>query len=224
VTLQSKVVESTADALDGIADGMTVHVGGWGGIGVPDHLITALAAMGLTGLTVTTNNCGMGRAGDVGELFAAGSVREVLATFPVHRGAAAFRERLEAKELHLEIVPQGTLAERLRAAGAGLGPFFTPTGVGTPLADGKEARSFDGKSYVLEKPIRGQFALIRAAVADSFGNLRFRYATRGFSPLMAMAADITVVQADALVEVGSLQPDDVHCSGVFVDRILVSKE
>jgi 3-oxoadipate CoA-transferase alpha subunit len=214
-------VETVADAVAGVADGMTVHVGGWGGIGVPDLLILALAEAGPKSLTITTNNCGMGRPGDVGELFKAGCVAKVLTTFPVHPGATAFRAVLDAGEVDLEVVPQGTLAERLRAAGAGLGGFFTPTGVGTPVAQGKAERRFHDRTYILEDPLPGNFALIKAAQSDPFGNLRFRYASRGFNPVMAMAASTTVVQVQELVPLGALAPDDVHLSGVFVDRLYV---
>ncbi|MDR1186357.1 MAG: 3-oxoacid CoA-transferase subunit A [Bifidobacteriaceae bacterium] len=221
VVESSKTVVTAASAVAGIEDGMTVHVGGWGGIGVPDALITALAAKGPKNLTITTNNCGMGRPGDVGELFKAGCVARVITTFPVHAGAADFRFRLESGEVVLEVLPQGTLAERLRAAGAGLGGFFTPTGVGTPIADGKLTRTVDGRTYVFEDPLPGDFALIKAAQSDPWGNLRFRFASRGFNPVMAMAAKHTVVQAQELVRLGSIAPDDVHLSGVFVDRVYV---
>lgn len=222
VALRPKVVSNPEEAIAGLCDRMVLHVGGWGGIGVPDVLIPAIARSGVRGLVISTNNTGMGMAGDVGDLFAAGCVSRVLTTFPVHVGATAFRARLEAGEVELEIVPQGTLAERLRAAGAGIGGFFTRTGAGTALGEGKEARVIDGREYVLEPALPGDFAVVRAAQADEFGNLRFRYAARGFNPVMAMAARFTVVQADELVPVGSIDPDDVHLPGIFVDRILVT--
>jgi 3-oxoadipate CoA-transferase alpha subunit len=221
VAQTSKIVATSAEAVAGIADGMTVHVGGWGGIGVPEALIVALAQIGPKNLTISTNNCGMGRPGDVGELFKAGCVAKVFTTFPVHAGATDFRQRLDAGEVELETIPQGTLAERLRVAGAGLGGFFTPTGVGTPIAKDKDTRRFRGRTYILEDPLPGDFALIKATQADPFGNLRFRYATRGFNPVMAMAAKVTVVQAQELVPLGAIAPDDVHLAGVFVDRIYV---
>ncbi|MCL1838721.1 MAG: 3-oxoacid CoA-transferase subunit A [Propionibacteriaceae bacterium] len=220
--LRSKVKASPTEALAGLEDGMTLHVGGWGGIGVPDILIRAIAASGIRGLTISTNNCGMGRPGDVGELFAAGCVKKVLTTFPVHASGVQFKERLDAGEVELEIVPQGTLAERLRAAGAGLGGFYTPTSVGTPLAEGKETRVINGREYVLEMPLHADFAIIRAVQADTFGNLRFRYANRGFNPVMAQAGKVTIVQADEVVQPGAFNPDDVHLPGIFVDRIVVT--
>jgi 3-oxoadipate CoA-transferase alpha subunit len=202
---------------------MTVHVGGWGGIGVPDQLILALARLRPRNLTITTNNCGMGVPGDAGELFGAGCVARVLTTFPVHAGAAAFRARLDAGQVALEVIPQGTLAERLRSAGAGLGGFYTPTGVGTEVARGKATRQMGGRTYLLEDPLHGDFALIKASQADPYGNLRFRYASRGFNPVMAMAAATAVVQVQELVPAGAIAPDDVHLSGVFVDRIYVEE-
>jgi 3-oxoadipate CoA-transferase alpha subunit len=222
VTLPSKVVATADEAVVGLTDGAILHVGGWGGIGVPDDLINAVARSGVKRLTVSTNNCGMGQPGDVGELFAAGCVSKVLTTFPVHVGATAFRERLAAGEIEVEIVPQGTLAERLRAAGSGIGGFFTPTAVDTPLGEGKEVRLIDGRKYLFETPLMGDFAIVRASQADVFGNLRFRYATRGFNPMMAMAAKITVVQVDELLPLGAIDPDDIHLPGVFVDRIIVT--
>lgn len=219
-TVRSKVAASVLAALGEVEDGAVVLVGGWGGIGIPDALVLALAGLRRTGLTVVTNNCGSGRRGDVGELFAAGSVGTVVTTFPVNKGATAFRERYERGEVALDLVPQGTLAERLRAAGAGLGGFFTPTGAGTVLAEGRESRVIGGREHVFESPLAGDLAIIRASQADEAGNLRFRYATRAFSPLMAMAAARTVVQADAVVPVGSIAPDDVHLPGVFVDAVV----
>lgn len=224
MALPDKVVDTPLEAVAGLRDGMVIHVGGWGGIGVPEALIRAVAAIGVKGLTISTNNCGMGRPGDVGELFAAGCVSRVLTTFPVHKGAVQFQARLEAGEVELEIVPQGTLAERLRAAGAGLGGFFTPTAAGTPLGAGKEVRRIDGRDHVFEHPLRGDYALVRAAQADPYGNLRFRYAARSFNPIMAMAAAVTIVQADEIVPLGTIAPDDVHLPGVFVDRIVGSPQ
>jgi 3-oxoadipate CoA-transferase alpha subunit len=214
-------VATATEAVAGIRDGMTIHVGGWGGIGVPEALILALAHAAPKNLTITTNNCGMGKPGDVGELFKAGCVSRVLATFPVHEGALDFRRRMESGDVILDVVPQGTLAERLRAAGAGMGGFYTRTGVGTPVAAGKSTRVFDGHTYILEDPLPGDFAIIKANQADSFGNLRFRYAARGFNPVMALAATRTIVQVQELVPLGEIGPDDVHLPGVFVDRIYV---
>lgn len=222
--VRPRVVESVSEALGEIADGSTILVGGWGGVGVPDLLINGVVAGAPQRLVVVTNNCGMGRPGDVGELFAAGLVSRVLTTFPTNPLATAFRERVEAGEVEVELVPQGTLAERLRAAGSGLGGFFTPTGAGTELAAGKESRTINNREHIFEAPLAGDIAIIRAAQADPMGNLRFRYAARGFSPLMAIAGAVTIVQADELVPLGSIAPDDVHLPGIFVDRIVVGEQ
>lgn len=222
VAVGPQIVTTAREAVAGVGDGSVVLVGGWGGIGVPELLISALADAAPTGLTVVTNNCGMGVPGDVGELFRAGLVAKAVATFPTHPGAKDFLERLDRGEVELEIVPQGTLAERIRAAGAGLGGFYTPTGVGTRLAEGHETRLIGGREHLFEEPLPGDVALVRASQADPMGNLRFRFAARGFNPLMAMAAQLTVVEADELVPVGAIAPDDVHLPGLFVDRILVA--
>lgn len=219
-----KVVLSAREAVAGIHDGAVLLVGGWGGIGVPEGLILALKSLAPQNLTVVTNNCGMGNTGDVGELFNAGMVVKAITTFPVHLGAVDFRAQVARGEVEVELTPQGTLAERLRSAGAGLGGFYTPTGVGTLLADGKECRVIEGKDYIFEESLSGDFAVIKAAQADPMGNLRFRYAARSFNPLMAMAAKRTIVQVDELVELGEIAPDDIHLPGIFVDQIYVSED
>ena len=218
--VRPRVVSTVSEALGEIADGSTILVGGWGGVGVPDLLIRGVADLAPQGVVVVSNNCGMGRPGDVGELFAAGIVARVITTFPTNPLATAFRDRVEAGEVEVELVPQGTLAERLRAAGSGLGGFFTPTAAGTELAVGKESRTINNREHIFETPLAGDIAIVRAAQADPAGNLRFRYATRGFSPLMAIAGLVTIVQADELVPLGSIAPDDVHLPGIFVDRIV----
>ncbi len=215
-----KIVDSVADAVGPIPDKAVVLVGGWGGRGIPSQLIRYVADHAAPGLTAVSNNCGAGHPGDIGQMFETGVIAKVLTTFPVNPGALAFRSRYEAGELELELVPQGTLAERLRAAGAGIGGFFTPTGAGTELAEGKETRTLSGRPQIFETALAGDLALIRAAQADAMGNLRFRFATRAFSPLMAMAGRRTVVQADEIVPVGALAPDDVHLPGIFVDAIV----
>lgn len=219
-----KVVLSAQEAVAGIHDGAVLLVGGWGGIGIPEELILALKSLAPRNLTVVTNNCGMGNVGDVGELFNAGLVIKAITTFPVHPGAVDFRAQVARGEVEVELTPQGTLAERLRSAGAGLGGFYTPTGVGTLLADGKECRVIKGKDYIFEESLFGDFAVIKAAQADPMGNLRFRYAARSFNPLMAMAAKKTIVQVDELVELGDIAPDDIHLPGIFVDQIYVSED
>ncbi len=215
-----KVHESPAEILGEVADGATVLVGGWGGIGVPTTLITQLARRNLRDLVLVSNNCGMGRIGDVGELFGVGAVAKVIATFPSSPAATQFRERYDAGEVALELSPQGTLAERLRSGGAGLGGFYTPTGAGTLLAEGKETRLFGDVEQVFETSITADLALIQAFEADELGNLRFRFATRSFGPLMAMAARRTVVEVTRVVPAGAIPPDDVHLPGIFVDAII----
>lgn len=219
-----KVQESPAESLGTVADGATVLVGGWGGIGVPTTLIAELARRRPRDLVVVSNNCGMGRPGDIGELFGIGAVAKVIATFPSNPAATQFRERYDAGEVALELSPQGTLAERLRAGGAGLGGFYTPTGAGTLLAEGKETRVFDGIEQVFETSITADLAVIRAHEADELGNLRFRFAARSFGPLMAMAARRTVVEVERILPAGDIAPDDVHLPGIFVDSIIETGE
>jgi len=224
VPVKSKIVASRHDAIAGLESGHSLLVGGWGGIGVPQRLILAAVQTAARNLTIVSNNCGMGQAGDVGELFRAGMVGKAIVTFPTSPKAVEFRKRYDANEVEVEVVPQGTLAERLRAAGAGIGGFFTPTGAGTPLAEGRETRVIEGREQLFETALRGDFAFIRVHQADAMGNARFRLAGRGFNPLMAGAAKVTVVEADEIVPVGSIAPDDVHLSGVFVDRVLGPEE
>jgi 3-oxoadipate CoA-transferase, alpha subunit len=215
-----KLVSSAAEAIGAVPRGSVVLVGGWGGRGIPDLLVRYLAEHAEPGLTAVSNNCGSGKPGDIGEMFEAGVVSKVIATYPVNPSAVAFRRRFEAGELELEVVAQGTLAERLRAAGAGIAGFFTPVGAGTELAEGKEARVIDGREHIYEAALPGDLAVIRASQADARGNLRFRYASRAFSPLMAMAGRRTVVQADEIVPVGAIPPDEVHLPGIFVDAVV----
>lgn len=217
---RGKIVSSVAEGFGPLPVGGTILVGGWGGRGIPDRLVRHLALHAGPGLTVVSNNCGSGKPGDIGELFEAGVVAKVIATYPVNPGAVAFRRRFEAGEVELEVVAQGTLAERLRAAGAGIGGFFTPVGAGTELAQGKETRMIAGREHLYESALGGDVAIIRAAQADARGNLRFRYASRALSPLMAMASRRAVVQADEIVPVGAIDPDDVHLPGIFVDAVV----
>ncbi len=205
-----KVVASVDQALVDVPDGATLLVGGWGGIGVPRHLIAGIVRRGIRDLVVVTNNCGMGMEGDIGVLFRHGQVRRACASYPAQQGGQDFRDALARGEVTLELIPQGTLAERMRAAGAGLGGFYTPTGVGTTIAEGREVRELDGKRYLFEPPLRGDFALIHAHQGDRHGNLRFRYASRNFNPVMAMAATVAIAEVEELVPLGSLEPDDIH--------------
>lgn len=215
-----KVVSSARKAVSDIKSGSVLLVGGWGGIGVPKDLLKAVAETGPTNLTIASNNCGMGDPGDIGVLFAERLVSKAITTFPVHAGAREFKEALAAGGVEVEVTPQGTLAERLRSAGAGLGGFFTPTGYGTELGEGKEIREFRGKKHIFEEALYGDFALIRAAKVDELGNIRFEYVGRSFSPLMAMAARVTIVEAEEILPAGALHPDDIHLPGIFVDRIV----
>jgi 3-oxoadipate CoA-transferase, alpha subunit len=215
-----KVVSSATEAVSDIKSGSVLLVGGWGGIGIPRVLLGAVAKLAPKDITVVTNNCGMGSEGDVGVLFAEKIVKKVVTTFPVHSGAVEFREAYQAGGMEIEVTPQGTLAERLRAAGAGLGGFFTPTGYGTELGEGKEVRELGGKLQVFEEALGGDFAIIRAAQVDEIGNLRFNHVGRSFSPLMAMAAKVTIVEAEEIVPAGTFHPDDIHLPGIFVDRII----
>jgi len=217
-----KLVRTPQEAVAGITDGALLLVGGWGGIGVPHELILAASKLSIAHLTLVSNNCGMGITGDVGELFRAGLVSKVITTFPVHSEAVDYLDRVKKGEVEVELTPQGTLAERLRSAGAGLGGFFTPTGAGTELAQNKESRIINGKEFIFEQPLYADFAIIKADLADEMGNLRFRFAARSFNPLMAMAARRTIVEVRELVPVGDLKPDDIHLPGIFVDTIYVS--
>jgi 3-oxoadipate CoA-transferase alpha subunit len=206
-------------AVAAVRDGDVLLVGGFGEVGVPVDLIDALVRLGRSGLTVVSNNCGTGERG-VAALFKHGMVRRIVATFPVQKGNHHFTSRYERGEVELELVPQGTLAERLRAGGSGIGGFYTQTGAATILGQGREVREIGGRPYLFELPIRGNVALVRAHVADPLGNLRFRRSARNFNPVMAMAADLTIAQVERIVGVGEIDPDDVHLPGVFVDRVV----
>lgn len=214
-----KIVPSAAAAVAGIRDGAVVLVGGFGNSGIPVELIDALIDQGAKDLTVVTNNAGSGRT-DVAKLMAMGRVRKVVCSYPRSAGSVVFEELYAAGKIELELVPQGTLSERMRAAGAGIGGFYTPTAVGTKLAQGKEVRTIDGREYVLEKPLKGDVALIKAELADRWGNLTYRLSARNFAPTMAMAADLTIVQARKLVDLGGVPPEQVMTPGIFVDRVV----
>jgi len=214
-----KVVASVEQAVADVPDGAVLLVGGFGAAGVPIMLLEALLERGTRDLTIVANNSGTGDD-SLGLMFKHRRVRRLLASFPVGSASQHFREAFDAGAVELELVPQGTLAERMRAAGAGLGPFFTPTGAGTRVAEGKEVREINGRPYLLEQPLPGDFALIRAHQGDRYGNLRFRLAARNFNPVMAMAGRVTVAEVEELVEPGVLHPDDVHTPGVFVDRVV----
>lgn len=209
-------------AVRGIADGATVLIGGFGRAGMPYALIDALLRNGACDLTVVNNNAGNGTTGLAALLFA-GRVRKVICSFPRQSDSFVFDELYRSGQVELELVPQGTLAERIRAGGAGIGGFYTPTGVGTPLAEGKDVRTIGGRDYLLEFPIRGDVALIRASVADEMGNLVYRKTGRNFGPIMATAATLTIAEVSRVLPVGGLDPEHVVTPGIFVDRVVLAE-
>jgi 3-oxoadipate CoA-transferase alpha subunit len=217
------ICETVDEAVAGMVDGATVLVGGFGLAGMPSALIDGLIRQGASDLTVVCNNAGNGDRG-LAALLAAGRVRKVVCSFPRQSDSWVFDRLYRAGRIELELVPQGNLAERMRAAGAGIGAFYCPTGVGTPLADGKETRVIDGRTYVLEYPIHGDFALVKAHVADRVGNLVYRKTARNFGPVMATAATTTVVEVQRLVEPGELDPEAVVTPSIYVDRVVLTTD
>ncbi|MHB0777520.1 3-oxoacid CoA-transferase subunit A [Halomonas sp. WWR20] len=213
-----KTLDTFAEAVADIPDGATVMIGGFGNSGTPFRLIEALRQHGARNLCIISNNSGVAEEG-IAALLRDGLVRKVVCSFPRSAGSIWFERLYEKGELELELVPQGTLAERIRTAGAGLGGFFTPTAYGTKLAEGKETRIIDGKGYVLEMPLTADFALIKAERADAWGNLVYDTAGRNFNPIMAMAAGVTIAEVSSIVEVGELEPEQVVTPGIFVDRV-----
>jgi 3-oxoadipate CoA-transferase alpha subunit len=217
--MTASFVDSAADAVAGIEDGSTVLIGGFGMAGMPVQLIDALIAQGATGLTVVSNNAGNGDTG-LAALLAKGRVRKVVCSFPRQTDSWVFDGLYRAGQIELEVVPQGNLAERMRAAGAGIGAFYSPTAVGTPLAEGRETREIDGRTYVLEYPIKGDVALIGAHRCDRMGNLVYRKTARNFGPVMATAATLVVVQVNEIVETGDLDPEAIVTPSIYVDRVV----
>jgi len=217
----NKVVASADAAVADIPDGAVIMSGGFGLCGNPENLIAALHRKGSKDLTIISNNCGTTELG-LGILLKARQVKKMVASYVGEN--KEFERQLLAGELQVELNPQGTLAERIRAGGCGIGGFFTPTGVGTEIAKGKEVRTIDGREYLLELPLKADFALVRAWKADRWGNCIFRKTARNFSPLMAMAARTTIVEAEHLVEVGELDPDQVHTPSIFVQRIFQGRD
>ena len=220
----NKIAASVAEALADVKDGSTVLVGGFGTAGLPNELVDGLIEQGATDLTIVCNNAGNGDHG-IAALLKAGRVRKVICSFPRQADSYVFDELYRAKKVELELVPQGNLAERMRAAGAGVGAFFTPTGYGTELAlnaDGspKETRRINGRDYVLEYPIHGDVALVKAERGDRWGNLYYRMAARNFGPVVAMAAQFTVASVHEVVELGQLDPESVVTPGIFVSKIV----
>jgi 3-oxoadipate CoA-transferase, alpha subunit len=214
-----KIVPSIEAALAGVRDGATVLVGGFGGAGVPEELVDALIAQGARDLTIVNNNAGNGEVG-IAALFKAGRVRKLVCSYPRQVDSHHFQEAYRSGEVELELVPQGTLSERLRAAGAGIGAFYTPTGYGTDLAKGKETRVIDGKGQVLEYPLHGDVALVKAERGDRWGNLVYRKSARNYGPTMASAAKVTIAQVYEIAELGGLDPECIVTPGIFVTRVV----
>jgi 3-oxoadipate CoA-transferase alpha subunit len=214
-----KIAPGVAQALQNVRDGATVLIGGFGTAGIPGELIDGLIEQGARDLTVVNNNAGNGEAG-LAALLKAGRVRKLICSFPRQADSHIFDGLYRAGKVELELVPQGNLAERIRAAGAGIGAFFTPTAYGTQLAEGKETRIINGRGHVLEYPIHADLALIKALRGDRWGNLVYRKAARNFSPIMATAARCTVAQVDEVVELGALDPETIVTPGIFVTRVL----
>lgn len=215
----NKSVASAAEAVADIFDGATVLIGGFGEAGSPIELIHALIDQGARNLTVVNNNTGSGHVG-LAALIENGRVGKIVCSFPRTANSTVFPELYRSGKIELELVPQGTLAERIRAGGAGIPAFYTATSVGTPLAEGKEQRRFDGRDYVMERGLKADFALIKCERADRYGNLVYNKTARNFAPIMAMAAKTTIVQTGALVEVGAIDPEAVVTPGIFVGRIV----
>jgi 3-oxoacid CoA-transferase subunit A len=213
----NKVVASAAEAVADVKDGASIMSGGFGLCGNPENLISALHAKGVKGLTIISNNCGTTELG-LGILLKARQVKKMVASYVGEN--KEFERQFLSGELEVELNPQGTLAERIRAGGVGIGAFFTPTGVGTQIAEGKETRVIDGREYVLEKPLKADFAIVRAWMGDSWGNLKFRKTARNFSPLMCMAAKVTIAEVENLVPVGDLDPGEVDVPSIFVQRVV----
>ena len=213
-----KTVRSMADAMAGIKDGCVILLGGFGAVGQPDILLDGLIEHGARNLTIVANNAGAGRVG-LARLMELRRVGKIVCSFPRSSSSVIFEELYRAGEIELEIVPQGTLSERIRAAGAGIGGFYTPTSVGTKLAEGKEVREIGGRTMVLEQALHGDVALLEAWEADRWGNLTYNKSGRNFNPVMAMAAETVIVQAHHIVPLGQLDPEKIITPGIFVDRI-----
>jgi 3-oxoacid CoA-transferase subunit A len=219
VLKSAKIYNSAQAALEGVKDGMTILVGGFGLCGIPENLILALRESGAKGLTCVSNNAGVDDFG-LGLLLHTRQIKKMVSSYVGEN--ATFEKLYLSGELELEFCPQGTLAERVRAGGAGIPAFYTPTGVGTLIAEGKDVREFDGRPYVMERGITGEFALVRAWKADTFGNLVFRKTARNFNPMMATAGKITIAEVEEIVPLGELDPDQIHTPGIYVQRIVKS--
>src|SRR5690349_7949947 len=219
----NKIFDSLQSAVADVHDGATVMIGGFGTAGMPAELIDALIAQGARELTIVNNNAGNGDTG-LAALLKARRVRKIVCSFPRQADSYVFDALYRAGDIELELVPQGNLAERIRAAGAGIGAFFTPTAYGTPLAEGKETREINGRHYVLEYPIHADYALIKADRADRFGNLVYRKTARNFGPIMASAARCTIVEVREVVPLGTLDPEAVVTPGIFVKRVVAVRD
>lgn len=215
----NKIVSSLEEAVAGIKDGSTVLVGGFGGAGQPIELIDALIAQGAKDLVIVNNNAGNGETG-LAALMKEGRVRKIICSFPRQADSYVFDGLYRAGKIELELVPQGTLAERVRAAGAGIGGFYTRTAVGTPLADGREVRNIDGEDYLFEYPIKADVALVKAKLGDRWGNLTYNKSARNFNPVYATGADLTIAQVADVVELGELDPETIVTPGIYVDRVV----
>jgi len=213
-----KVVASYEEAMAGLTDNMTVIAGGFGLCGIPENLISEIKRKGTKGLTVVSNNCGVDDFG-LGVLLTDRQIKKIVASYVGEN--AEFERQMMAGELDVELTPQGTLAEKMRAGGAGIPAFYTATGVGTPVAEGKDQRAFNGRDYILEEAIVGDFAIVKAWKADRYGNLVFRKTARNFNPMAATAGKITVVEVEEIVEPGDLDPDQIHTAGIYVNRVIL---
>lgn len=212
------ICETIEEALAGVEDGASLLAGGFGLVGIPQRLIEGLRDRGVRGLTVISNNCGVDGWG-LGLLLENRQIRKMIASYVGEN--REFERQLLSGELEVELVPQGTLAERVRAGGAGIPAFYTPAGVGTPIAEGREVRAFDGRSYLLERGLTADFALVKAWRADRLGNLVYRRTARNFNPMMAAAGRVTIAEVEELVETGTLDPDQIHTPSIYVQRVLV---
>ncbi|RBW46913.1 succinyl-CoA--3-ketoacid-CoA transferase [Psychromonas sp. B3M02] len=213
-----KVVSSYEEAMAGLEDNMTIIAGGFGLCGIPENLISEIEKRGTKGLTIVSNNCGVDNFG-LGLLLPNRQIKKIIASYVGEN--AEFERQMMSGELDVELTPQGTLAEKMRAGGAGIPAFFTATGYGTPVAEGKEEREIGGKHYILEHAIKGDFAIVKAWKADRYGNLIFRKTARNFNPMAATAGKITVVEVEEIVESGELDPDQIHTPGIYVNRIIL---
>jgi 3-oxoadipate CoA-transferase alpha subunit len=215
----NKIVDSIADAMHGIKDGATVLISGFGTAGTPDRLIDGLNESGAKDLTIICNNAGTGTIG-LADILRQKRIRKIVCSFPRQAQSHAFNELYRSKQIDLELVPQGTLAERIRAAGAGIAGFYTRTSAGTPLAAGKEVRSFSGEDYVFETPLHADYALVKAYRADRWGNLIYRKTGRNFGPIMAAAGKCTIVEVEEVVGLGEIDPEAIVTPGIFVERVV----